>query len=70
MKPLTAMAIAVFALIAIMHVLRLVLGWEVTVNGIIIPMWVSLPGLVIAAGLAWMLWHENLRPARNRGNQC
>jgi hypothetical protein len=37
MKPLTAMAIAVFALIAIMHVLRLVLGWEVTVNNVISP---------------------------------
>jgi hypothetical protein len=67
MKPLTTIAIAVFALIAFMHVLRLVLGWEVTVNNIIIPGWVSLPGLVIAAGLAWMLWYENLHPARNQG---
>lgn len=64
MKPFTTVAIVVFALIAFMHVLRLVLGWEVTVNGIVIPMWVSVPGLVIAAGLAWMLWHENLRPSK------
>jgi hypothetical protein len=64
MKPFTAIAIAVFALIAFMHVVRLVLGWEVTVHGIVIPMWVSVLGLVIAIGLAWMLWHENLRPAK------
>jgi hypothetical protein len=62
MRPFTTIAIAVFALIAFMHILRLVLGWEVTVNAVIIPMWVSVLGLVIAAGLAWMLWLENRRP--------
>jgi hypothetical protein len=62
MKPFTTTAIAVFLLIALMHILRLVLGWEVTVNTVIIPMWVSVLGLVIAAGLAWLLWVENRRP--------
>jgi hypothetical protein len=37
MKPLTTLAITIFALIAFMHVLRLVLGWEVTVNNVISP---------------------------------
>ena len=40
---------------------RLVLGWEVTVNTVIIPMWVSVLGLVIAGGLAWLLWLEDKR---------
>ena len=62
MKPFTTIAIAVFALIAVMHILRLVLSWEITVNTVIIPMWVSVPGLIIAAGLAWLLWLENKRP--------
>jgi hypothetical protein len=62
MKPFTTIAIAVFALIAFMHVLRLVLGWEVTMNGIVNPMWVSVLGLVVAVGLAWMLRRENMRP--------
>lgn len=61
MKPFTTIAIAVFGLIAFMHILRLVLGWEVTVNTVIIPMWVSVLGLVIAGGLAWLLWLEDKR---------
>ena len=58
MKPLTAIAAAVFSLIAFMHLVRLLLGWEVTVNGIGIPLWVSALGLVIAIGFALMLWRE------------
>jgi hypothetical protein len=65
MKPFTTIAIAVFALIAIMHAFRLVLGWEVIVNGSVVPMWISVAGLVIPAGLAWMLWHENSRPSKS-----
>jgi hypothetical protein len=62
MKPFTNIATAIFALIAIMHLFRLILGWEVTVNAVIIPMWVSVLGLIVAVGLAWMLWLENRRP--------
>ena len=62
MKPFTTIAIAVFALVAVMHIIRLVLSWEITVNTVIIPMWVSVLGLIIAAGLAWLLWLENKRP--------
>jgi hypothetical protein len=61
MKPFATIAIALFGLIAFMHILRLVLGWEVTVNTVIIPMWVSVLGLFIAGGLAWLLWLENKR---------
>ena len=59
MKPFTTIAASVFALVAFMHVLRLFLGWEVTVNGAAIPMSVSALGLVIAVSLAFMLWREN-----------
>jgi hypothetical protein len=62
MKPFTNIATAIFALIALMHLIRLILGWEVTVNAVIIPMWVSVLGLIVAVGLAWMLWLENRRP--------
>lgn len=58
MKPFTNIAVIVFSLIAFMHLLRLFFGWEVTVNGMIVPLWVSIPGFVIAAGLAFMLWRE------------
>ncbi len=64
MKPFTTIAAVVFALVSIMHLLRLVLGWEVTVNSIVVPMWVSVLGLVIAAGLAVMLLREARKPSR------
>ena len=58
MKPFTTIAVAVFTLIAVVHLLRLFTGWEVSVNGFIVPVWFSVPGLIIAGGLAAMIWRE------------
>jgi hypothetical protein len=60
-KPFTTGAVVLFAMIAFVHLLRLLMGWEVTLNGMIIPKWVSWPGLVITAGLALMLRRESRR---------
>ena len=57
-KLFTIFAVVVFVLIAVVHVLRLLLDWYVVVAGVSIPMWVSLLGLVIAGGLAVMVWRE------------
>jgi len=43
----------IFLLIAVMHVLRLGLKWEVVLNGRLVPMWVSWFALVIAGFLAF-----------------
>lgn len=61
MKPFTTLAIAIFALIALVHLFRLIWGLEVIVGGTMMPQWVSLLGLIIAAGLAVMLWRESRR---------
>jgi hypothetical protein len=61
MKPFTTAAIVVFTLVALVQLLRLVLGWAVAVNGVAIPMWVSVVACVIAATLATMLWREHRR---------
>jgi hypothetical protein len=58
MKSFATLAIAIFILIAVVHLLRLVYGWEVTVNSVVIPMWVSVVGLLIAGALAYFLWRE------------
>ena len=58
-KPFTLLAVLVFALVAVVHLLRLVFGWEVTINGAVVPLWASVLGIVIAAGLAVMLWRES-----------
>jgi hypothetical protein len=58
MKPFTAVAVFVFSLVALLQLLRVTLGWEVTVNGILIPIWASVIACVVAATLAFMLWRE------------
>jgi hypothetical protein len=49
----------VFSLIAFIHLLRLFFGWEVIISGMILPIWISAPGFLIASGLALMLWRES-----------
>ena len=64
MKPFTAITVVLLALIAVVQLLRLILGWEVTVNGLIVPVWPSGIAFVITAGLAPMVWREaRRRPA-------
>jgi hypothetical protein len=58
MKPFTTLAIAIFTLVACLHVLRILMGWDVTIGGAVIPMWASYLGLLLAGGLAMMLWRE------------
>jgi hypothetical protein len=57
-KPATTVAVVVFALVALLQLLRVVFGWEVIVNGSIIPFWASVIACVAAATLAFMLWRE------------
>jgi hypothetical protein len=58
MKPFTTATLVILVLVAIVHALRLLLGWSVIVNGSDIPMWVSVVALVITVGLAVGLWRE------------
>ena len=58
MKPFTTIAVAIFSLVALLQLLRVILGWEVTVNGIAIPFWASVIACIVAATLAFMLRRE------------
>lgn len=58
MKLATTVAITIFALVALAQLLRVLLAWNVTVNGIVIPFWVSIVVSAIGATLAIMLWRE------------
>jgi len=58
-KPFTMLAVLVFALVALLHLFRLVFDWEVTFNGAVVPTWLSIAGLLIAGGLSVMLWRES-----------
>jgi hypothetical protein len=59
MKPASLLAALIFSLVALSHLLRLVLRVEVLVGGAVMPMWVSVVGLVVTAALAAALWRES-----------
>jgi hypothetical protein len=58
MKPFSALAAVVFAVVALVQLLRLVLGWSVVINGVSIPLWASAISCLVAALLAAMVWRE------------
>ena len=59
MKPFTVITIVVLSLTAILQLTRFILGWEIVVNGVTIPVWLSAITCVISGGLAAMLWRES-----------
>ena len=61
MKPFTTLAIVIFALIALIHLVRLIRPFEVVVHNFVVPQWISAVGLIVAGGLAFMLWRESRR---------
>jgi hypothetical protein len=46
-------AAAVFSLIALGHAIRLLFGWHVTIENVVVPVWISWIGLAIAGYLAY-----------------
>jgi hypothetical protein len=57
-KLFTTITVVVLSLIALLQLLRFILRWEVTLNGAIVPVWLSGIAFVVAAGLAIMVWRE------------
>ena len=55
----TRLNIIVLIVVAIIHVLRVALGWEVSIGGMIVPMWASLVACIASAAIAIMVWKEN-----------
>ena len=61
MKPFTTIACLLLALIALMQLLRVLLGWEVIVNGYAVPAWASVIATVVAGSLSLLTWRETRR---------
>lgn len=53
-KNYTFLCGAVFLVIMLFHLFRIILGWEVNINGVEIPVQFSLFASGIAAGLAFL----------------
>jgi uncharacterized protein (TIGR00106 family) len=80
MKPAIIIVTIMLMCISVAHVLRLIFQVEITVDGFIVPAWVSIFGFVVPLLLALMLWKESrkefiktkLRPLKiekKKGNQ-
>jgi hypothetical protein len=54
MRTFCTLAAAIFALIALLQLIRIVMGWSVTFNGIDVPFWASWIAVVVAATLSFV----------------
>jgi hypothetical protein len=52
-KTFSLLAGAIFALVALLHLLRIFMGWPVSIGGWMVPMWVSWLGFVVAGALSY-----------------
>ncbi len=59
MKPSITITVLLLIIIAVAHLLRVFYSTSVTVNTVTIPIWVSVPAVIITGGLAIWLWLEN-----------
>jgi protein-S-isoprenylcysteine O-methyltransferase Ste14 len=53
-KNYSRLAAVIFAIIAHLQVIRVLLAWEITLNGIPIPLFASGIAVFVAAALAWL----------------
>jgi len=60
MKPAVTVAVVFLVLVALLHLLRLVLGVAITVNDTTIPMWASVLAVIGPGALAGWVWREQL----------
>lgn len=56
-------AAAVFGLLSLAHLVRLVIRPEILVAGYVLPWWPSLPAMILLGGLSVWLWSlARIRP--------
>ena len=58
-KPFTYLATIFLAIIAILHVARIVAGWEVVVGDWHVSRWINLLLAFVTGSLSFMLWKES-----------
>jgi membrane associated rhomboid family serine protease len=57
-RPFTWIASAIFAIMALIHVYRLLTHFQIVFGSHTIPQWASVVGFIVAALLSWMLCRE------------
>jgi hypothetical protein len=58
---------ALFLVIALLHLLRIIFGWPAQIGGLDIPVWVSWLALVITGTLAYVGFRHSVRPGNLQG---
>ena len=58
-KTFTLTAGVIFALVAVLHLLRLMFGWQAVIGGWDVPTWVSCLALVLSGYLAYSSFKLN-----------
>jgi hypothetical protein len=58
MKPFSAAAATLLAVVSLAHLLRAIERWPATVDGLPIPIWASIVAFIVAGGLSVMVWRE------------
>jgi hypothetical protein len=52
-KMFVTIAAVIFGLVALLHLLRLVMGWSIIIEAWTVPMWFSWIGLVVPGALSY-----------------
>ena len=53
-----------FLVVALLHAIRLFRGWQVSVEGAVMPIWISWIGLAVAAYLAYQGFRLSKTPTK------
>ena len=61
MKTFCTLAAAIFALIAFLQLIRIVMGWSITLNGVDVPFWPSWIAVAVAAALSCVGFRASMR---------
>ena len=54
LKNFALLAAVIFAIVALVHLVRVIMGWQIVIDSCTVPMWPSWIALVIAAGLSYL----------------
>jgi hypothetical protein len=52
-KTFSTISAAIFGVVAVLHLVRILMAWSIVIDDWTVPMWVSWAGLVIAGGLSY-----------------
>lgn len=60
-KTFCTLAAAIFTLIALLQLIRIVMGWSVTLNGVDVPFWASWIAVIVAGALSFVGFSAAMR---------